>query len=171
MLTEQSPSTIIDFFSKTKWEETKKPIPSYETLLNEVWTEGVKTGMRIAVKTQKATLVKKFQENFLGATNTSELLYSRLNKETNLGCNKMFLKIHNIKIFETLIVVSFDSYLTPNRQKGYEIARQIKNETKNKNFSIIFTFLPETKSLNIKSVSGDGFFFKYAPKSQKVSTR
>ena len=76
----------------------------------------------------------------------------------------MFLKIHGINRFETLVPVSLDSYLTDERKKGYELSKTIKSESTKEEIHIDFTFVPRSKNFAPNTVAADGFLLTYAPK-------
>lgn len=108
-------------------------------------------------------LTNQFKDNLEIATSISEKLYSDA-KRKNINLKSIHLKADSITKFSALFVAKKDDFISDKFRDVFISARKRKNEVESDSFYISFSFMPESKDLNEKSINADGFFLKYDKK-------
>ena len=108
-------------------------------------------------------LTKQLKHNIDIATSVSEKLYSDAAKK-KIRFKSIHLKADSITKFSALFVTKKEDFISDKFRDIFIIARKLKNEVENDSFYISFSFIPDSKDLNEKSLNADGFFLKYDKK-------
>ncbi len=124
-------------------------------------------GIMKGITRHERVLQAALNENLIKIFEISEKYFHEV--KNNLSPKNMYIKVHNITCYESLIIVNKKKYLNRSqRAEAYEKMRDINNLIKSEIFRISFSFKTESENLNEDSIISDGFFFKYAPKSRKT---
>ncbi len=142
------------------WKKTPyKPTP------DEI-IDAFEKGKIVGMSEHDRILMREFSDNLSKACLLSEKLFRELNKQY-LGFNKrLFLKVNGLSSFDALFVVDRNVYISNSRNDAFNQARKIKKESKEDFFSINFSFLPESKNLDLNNIFYDGYSLAYEPSSK-----
>jgi hypothetical protein len=108
-------------------------------------------------------LNRQFKDNVDIATSISEQLYSEAAKK-KINFRTIHLKADGITKFTALFIAKKDDFISDKFREIFISARKLKKEVDSDSFYISFSFMPESKDLNEKSINADGFFLKYDKK-------
>lgn len=108
---------------------------------------------------------KQFKDNIDIATSISEKLYTEAAKR-KINFKTIHLKAEGITTFSALFIAKKDDFLSDKFRDIFITARRLKKEVESDSFYISFSFMPESKDLNEKSINSDGFFLKYEKKQR-----
>jgi hypothetical protein len=136
-------------------------VPSTDQII-DAFEYGVKVGLENRDKYAK----KIFMNNINLAFQLSETYYEWI-KSQHVSQLSAYLKVENIDIFETLIVVDADKYFDKEiRADLYRRARELRKENNTSTFNIEFILKPYSKELNSRTLQNHGYFLSYNPKEK-----
>lgn len=159
--------TISEISLETKgWitSSAKRMRESHPDDLIDAWEKGVLRGLDLKDK----IIQQYFKEKLNKALNAATQLFNILNKEIEIGCKEIFCKINNVRDFDFLYLVDFNSYLSEKPKNGFNEAKKVKKECKNMDLGFNFIFKPLTKHTNRDNIYADGYVLRYAPGSRKT---
>jgi hypothetical protein len=153
--------------SSEKWKsaaaEAKKISQSEPDDIIHAYHSGVDKGMAA----NQQVLMKSFIENIEKAFSISENLYFDINTDKFVIAS-LFLKANHISSFDVLFLVDLKHYLSDQRKKVYEIARNIKKSSNKDLFEINFSFMPTSENINYNLLESDGFVYRYEASARKA---
>ena len=108
-------------------------------------------------------LTNQLKSNISIATTIAERLYVDANKK-KISFKSIHLKADGITKFSAVFVTKQEDFISEKFRNIFIAARKLKNEVESDSFYITFTFMPDTKNLDEKSLTADGYFLKYDKK-------
>ena len=146
------------------WKKTPyKPTP------DEI-IEAYEAGKKVGMSEHDKIVMREFGENLNQACKLSENLFHQLNKHFRSFCKGLYLKVNGLSDFEALFIVDRAIYISNSRKEVFSEARKVKRDSKRDLFSISFSFLPQSASLDLSNIFYDGYSLSYEPRS-KPKTR
>lgn len=147
------------------WEKASDSFTSNDVI--DAFFKGKKAGK----EELQAVFMNQFKENLKAAIRASETLSAYVEKQLKTEIRSIHIRPEDITNFCALFVVSKESqFLSDKFKNAYIKAREVRNKTNRDYFKIDFLFTPNTKHLNDKCLSADGFLFKN-DKSRSPKTR
>lgn len=127
--------------------------------LFDAYLEGKQDGMNEKVK----ILTRQFKENIDLAASVSEKLFAEADKK-QIRFKSMHVKADDITSFSVLCIADANDYLSDEFRDIFITARRLKKEVENDSFYVSFLIMPESKEIDDKCISADGYFLKYEKK-------
>jgi len=165
-MTNKEPIRSTTYFADDQFEkEIREHLHKWGKDTNTPTTDQIidafEQGVKVGLEKQDKYARKVFIDNINNAFRLSELLLEWSKSEGITGV-KAFLKIEQLDIFETLLLIDKENYLNKDiRNKIYERARGLRKENNSNTFNIEFTIQPNEMDINENLLENNGFYFQY----------
>ncbi|MBI3511901.1 MAG: hypothetical protein HY064_14665 [Bacteroidetes bacterium] len=143
-------SNVVDIHFKPAEKKIEREKPIKETPL-------VDQPQKIVI--EPAKIAQEAIGNLKKSMEICEGFFVQLNK--NFDCKKIFLRLEARNRYDAIFVIKKSDFFSDKFVKTYSEAIKFIEEKKSSNFDLSFTFIPGTKTINRKTLSGAGYFFSY----------
>jgi len=149
---------------KEDWASTVDvdKLPDYvANMVTDAFNEGLKKGFEKALSRDGLVLRNHFEKSLDRAMKVSSNLAQKITQDLSASFDEMFLKIENKSTFKVAFVLPFDYYLSEESEKLTDLILDTESDNYDETFEIIFTTLPNKKTLDLNNLVLDGYIFKY----------
>jgi hypothetical protein len=141
------------------WEKT-----SFSS--DDMW-QAFQRGEQYQINKQEQEFNETLTKNLNRAAFLSEGIFHTAINDYNVGIQKAYLKAETIENFDVLFLVNLDDFMSEKIKDIYKRSHLVKSEFNGADFHISFKFMPSSDSLNLDSISSDGYMLEYGKGKQR----